>query len=411
METWPVVVVGAGAAGMSAALFATRAGARVFLLETRSRPGAKIRVSGGGRCNVLPAEVTLDDLHTSGSRHALRNILFAWPLHEVRRFFEADLGIALKQEPTGKLFPRSDRALDVVEALLGACSNAGVVLAGGWRVTSIRPVPDDGGRFEIGAVDGRRVRAARVVLATGGLSLPKTGSDGRGLEIARGLGLEVAPTYPALVPLLSSEARWTELAGLSLPARLRAVRGTELVEERERELLFTHRGFSGPVVLDMSRHVTAPDGETRIVVRWGGSRAPNWDTLLRPAGKRQVATVLAAHLPERFTRCVLDLARVARDRRACDLVRDERLRIVELLDNYTLPVAGNEGYAAAEVTGGGVALSQVHPRTLESRSIPGLHLCGEMLDAVGRIGGYNFLWAWVTGRTAGRAAGAAALSG
>src|SRR5262245_48048733 len=200
-EPWPVVVAGAGAAGMAAALFAGREGARVLLLETRPRPGAKIRVSGGGRCNVLPSEVALDDFHTSGSRHTLRNILFSWPLAPVREFFERDLGVPLRIEPTGKMFPVSERPLDVVEALLRECASAGVVLEGSFPVAEIRRCTSGTARFEILAADGRRVLAHRVVLATGGLSLPKTGSDGRGLEMARALGLAVVPTYPALVPL------------------------------------------------------------------------------------------------------------------------------------------------------------------------------------------------------------------
>jgi predicted Rossmann fold flavoprotein len=403
-DVWPVAVVGAGAAGLLAALFAARAGARVLLLETRPRPGAKIRVSGGGRCNVLPVAMALDDYHTSGSRHALRNVLLSWPLDEVRSFFERDLGVPLKAEATGKLFPVSERPLDVVEALLGACARAGATLVCAARVVGIEPQANGAG-FVLRTAAGDRFGCARLVLATGGLSLPKSGSDGGGLAIAAALGVATVPTYPALVPLTTSDRRWRALAGVSLPVELRARRGERVIETRERELLFTHKGFSGPVVLDMSRHLAAPDaGGVHIAARWGGAAAPDWDEVLRPAGARRVATILRQHFADRLADTFLDVAGVPPDRRESDLTRSERRLLVNVLEGYVLPVDGNEGYATAEVTAGGVALDAVRPRTLESRAVPGLYLCGEMLDVVGRIGGYNFLWAWVSGRRAGEAA-------
>lgn len=412
---WPLVVVGAGAAGMMAALWAARAGIRVLLLETRPRPGAKIRVSGGGRCNLLPSEMHLDDFSTSGSMHALRNVLFSWPLAEVRAFFERDLGVALKTEPTGKIFPVSERPQDVVDALLRARARAGVTLAAGRRIADVRVLAAESSapaRFEIIDSGGECMRSTRLVLATGGLSLPKTGSDGAGIDIARRLGLEIVPTYPALVPLTTSAAEWRALAGVAVRAEVSAVRGERVLETRERELLITHRGWSGPVVLDMSRHVTAPgSGDVRLLVRWGGSAAPDWDAMLRLSGKRRVATVLGEHLPARLAVHLLATASVPVERWLGELRRDERQRLVEILTRYPLPVAGSEGYATAEVTGGGVSLAALHTRTLESRVVPGLHLAGEMLDVVGRIGGHNFLWAWTSGRRAGVAAAAALRDG
>ena len=407
-QQWPVVVVGAGAAGLLAALYAARAGVRVLLVETRPKPGAKIRVSGGGRCNVLPSAMSLDDYATSGSRNTLRNILFSWPLADVRRFFESELGIPMKTEATGKVFPVSEQPLDVVDALLGSCARAGVTLTGAFRVTQIVRTNDARGAcFDIEASGGRRVRAQRLVLATGGLSLPKTGSDGAGLRFAELLGVATVPTYPALVPLTTRAARFTALSGVSVRAQLRAVRGDRIVGESERELLFTHRGFSGPVVLDMSRHVTAPDAAgLRLLVRWGGVREQSWEDALRASSKRLVSTVLSERLPERLADALLAAADVPRERREHELQRAERQRLLSMLDAFVLPVDGSEGYAKAEVTAGGIALSAIHARTLECRAAPGLFACGEILDVVGRIGGFNFLWAWTSGRRAGEAAAA-----
>jgi predicted Rossmann fold flavoprotein len=402
----PVVVVGAGAAGLTAAIFAARCGAPVVLLETRPAPGAKIRVSGGGRCNVLPSTVSLDDFATGGSRNTMRNILYSWPLDEVRAFFESELGVPLKVEETGKVFPVSDRSLDVVQALLRECARVGVDLRGPFRVTGIaREDAAERAAFRVESTGGATVVARRVVLATGGLSLPKTGSDGGGLEIARALGHSVRETYPALVPLVAKDRAWGALAGVSLRARLRAVAGGRVLEEREGDFLFTHRGFSGPIALDLSRHFAAPGaGEVELRAAWGAIGAEEWDRVLRAPGRRIVSALVRERLPRRLADRLLGLAGVPEGRSTSDLPREERVRLVGALSDCPLEVAGNEGYAVAEVTAGGVPLEEVSPRTLESRVVPGVHLAGEMLDVVGRIGGYNFLWAWVTGRKAGEGA-------
>ncbi len=400
--------MGAGAAGLTAAIFAARAGADVALLETRPAPGAKIRASGGGRCNVLPSEASPADYHTSGSPHALRNILASWPLPQVREFFERDLGVPLKREATGKLFPVDDDPRRVVQALVEAARGAGATLWGEWRARAVAPLPAaEGGGFRLVADGGASLACDRLVLATGGLSMPKTGSDGGGYALARALGHALAPTYPALVPLLAADPRWADLAGVSLPVRLRAERDGRLLEERSGSLLFTHRGFSGPVVLDISRRVTGPDGAgVRLLARWGGADAPDWDALLRRGGPRPVAALLADHVPRRLAQLLAADAGLAPEARAADLDRPARLALVSRLEAFPLPVDGHEGYRTAEVTGGGIPLAEVSLRTLESRVAPGLFLCGEILDGTGRIGGFNFLWAWVTGRLAGLGAAA-----
>jgi predicted Rossmann fold flavoprotein len=288
--------------------------------------------------------------------------------------------------------------------LLAECGRLGIEIAADFRVADVVPLGDQGG-FELRSAAGKTVPAARVVLATGGLSLPKTGSDGAGLRIASAMGHVVAPTYPALVPLLSPDVVWKELAGIALVARLRALRAGKVIEEREREILFTHRGFSGPVVLDMSRHVTAPGTENvELRVKWGGAQAPRWEGVLRQGGAKTVLSAVREHLPRRLGDRLVALAGVGTEVRLAELSRAARLRLIAVLEEFRLPVAGSEGYATAEVTGGGVPLSEVHLDTLESRRVPGLHFAGEILDVTGRIGGYNFLWAFVSGRRAGEGA-------
>lgn len=402
---WPVVIVGCGAAGMLAGIFAGRGGVRPLLLETRSKPGAKIRVSGGGRCNVLPSQSELDDFHTEGSRNALKNLLASWPLAQCRAFFERELGVALKAEDTGKLFPVSDDAGEVLDALLRELARAGGQVVGGVRAEELVPLAEsgDGARFEVVLSNGARLRAHSVVLATGGLSLPKTGSDGWGYTAAHKLGHVVHRRYPALVPLLCGDARWNELAGVSVVARLAALRGDKLVGERTGDLLFTHKGFSGPVALDMSRFLTGPEHEgVELVAGWHGLTVDAWDERLRKGGTRTVLLCLREWLPRRLVSVLIDLARVHPERKLAELSREERKRLSTLLGACPLPISGDEGYKTAEVTGGGVALEDVSTKTLESRRVPGLYFCGEVLDVTGRIGGFNFLWAWVSGRRVGQ---------
>ncbi len=411
-ELWPVAVVGAGAAGLLAALFAGRAGAQVLLCETRPKPGAKIRVSGGGRCNVLPSQSELDDFFTHGSRNALRNLFASWPLAQVREFFERDLGVALKVEETGKVFPVSDDPREIVDGLLNACAAAGVRLRAGERVVAVRRVDGPAAaRFELEFDGGAVVRARSVILATGGLSLPKTGSDGFGFEVARNLGLRVEATYPALVPLLAADAGWGELAGVSLRVELRARAGDKLLGSSAGDFLFTHRGFSGPAALDISRFLAAPNSESvRLEAAWLTFDAAEWERRLSGGGVRAVGGALRELLPRRLVTRLTELASVPVERRLAELTREERKRLVNALAACPLAIAGDEGYRTAEVTAGGVALDEVATKTLESRTIAGLYFAGEVLDVVGRIGGFNFLWAWVSGRKAGMAAASAVLS-
>lgn len=395
-----VIVIGAGAAGLTAAIFAARAGQSVTVLDTKARPGEKILVSGGGRCNILPSNVSLDDFHTQGSRHAMRNILYSWRFEDVREFFEDDLRIPLKDEPSGKVFPVSDHSRDVVDALLGALRRSGAVLRSPCRIVRIER--NETGGFQLTALGGERLFCRRVVVATGGLSLPGSGSDGTGLEMAVSLGHSSVPTYPALVPLLSSDAAFRALSGLSVRARVTVERSGKKVDEAEGGLLFTHRGFSGPVILDLSHHV-ARDGDVALRVQWGGSEVGEWDTVLRQKGRGTIMSSVRRHLPARLGSLLVERAGFDASARISELTRQERRRLVDELGSFLLPVTGNEGYATAEVTGGGIPLGEISVGTLESRLVSGLYFCGEIIDVTGRLGGYNFLWAWVTGRKAGLA--------
>ncbi|MEX0842843.1 MAG: aminoacetone oxidase family FAD-binding enzyme, partial [Gemmatimonadota bacterium] len=384
----------------------------VVLVERSRDGGRKILISGGGRCNVLPSELDPRSYVTDSSPNTLKKILLSWPLSLQRAFFEQDLGIALALEAeTGKLFPVSNRARDVRDRLVEAARNAGVRILFGRSVEDL-DVGSGGAGWKLTLDGGERAAARAVILASGGLSVPATGSDGTGLRLLERLGHTVNPLYPALTPLLADPAVHATLAGVALEVSLSAkgVRGRpgEGRPEVDGGFLFTHRGYSGPSVLDVSHFVVRArlrGEEQPILVDWTREGTDQWDRRLLEAEGGRVAGVLRRHLPQRLADLLLQEAGVPEDRAVARLRRNERAALVELLTRYPLPWTGDEGYRKAEVTGGGVALAEVDPRTLESRLHPGLYLCGELLDAFGPIGGYNFAWAWATGRAAGGAAG------
>lgn len=399
----PIVVVGAGAAGLMAAIFAATSSRRVILLERTKDGGRKILISGGGRCNVLPSRLSPQQYVTASSPNTMRNMLLSWPLPEQQRFFEHDLRIPLALEASsGKLFPESNRAKDVRDALVAEARRRGVDIRFDSAVHDILPAGQN--RWKARLADGSSVDAMAVVVATGGLSVPATGSDGRGLRILERLGHTINDTYPALTPLTADSPAHAALAGVSLNVRLTAplMKGTF---ETEGGFLFTHRGYSGPSVLNIShlavRSRLSGGPLQPVHVQWTGQDFDSWDELLREGGAAQIATVMRRRLPARLADALIAEAGVDAQRTLAELRRDERSRLVTMLARYPLPWTGDEGYQKAEVTGGGVALGEVDPRTLESRLNPGLYVCGEALDAFGPIGGYNFAWAWATGRAAG----------
>ena len=397
-----IVVVGAGAAGVVAAIFASER-SPVLVIERTSDGGRKILISGGGRCNILPSALEPDRFVTDSPAHLLRGMLRAWPLVAQREFFEREVGVPLTlEEKTGKLFPVSGRARDVRDGLIELARQRGSQFQFDTSLTGLAPT-SSGWRVETsrGEIDARA-----VVLATGGLSVPSTGSNGMGIQLAARLGHVVHDTYPALTPLLAESAVHASLSGVSLDVTLRATwRGRSA--EASGGFLFTHRGYSGPSVLDLS-HIAVRSGMTEddpshaamFRIAWSSKDVDEWQRELTTSAGLVVTTV-ARHLPQRLAEQLVRETGIPPDRRAAELRRAERTALIEALTRFVLPWTGDEGYKKAEVTGGGIALDEVKPRTLESRRHPGLFLCGEMLDAFGPIGGHNFAWAWSTGRAAG----------
>jgi predicted Rossmann fold flavoprotein len=420
-----LAIIGGGAAGLAAAIFAAEAAAaeaaarRIVVLDGAKSLGAKILVSGGGRCNVTHERVTPGDFN--GSRNIVRNILAAFDETATVRWFES-LGVALKREPTGKLFPVADSARAVLGALLRRCAELNVSLQTGRRVSALSPPTEGQPSFVIthgggDGDDGGSLQCKRVIVSTGGRSLPRSGSDGGGWEIVAALGHTVTPTYAALVPLvLAPQMFHAELAGISQDVELSVFvvggGGGKRVVHRTGSLLWTHFGISGPVVMDASRHWVmahelgqAPIMRCNLLPGETFERVEQW--WLEAAGARPRAsalTHLATRLPERVAAAILKHIGLDPATPAGQVSRDQRRALVHGLTGLVLPVVQHRGWNYAEVTAGGVPLSEIDFRTMHSRKVPGLYLAGEILDCDGRIGGFNFQWAWATGYLAGRAA-------
>lgn len=409
--TAPIVVVGAGAAGLIAAIFAGRSGRPVLLCERTADGGRKILISGGGRCNILPSAFDPSVFVSDSAPQLVRRLLRSWPLAAQRAFFENEAGIELQVEhDSGKLFPSSNDARQVRDRLIRLAREAGVTFRFGTRMVRLTSPAGDSRSWTVHLDTGDALPCRAVVLASGGLSVPATGSDGTGLEIARALGHTVHPTYPALTPLVADPPRHQHLSGVSLNVTIDAPREKGRPGTSGGGFLFTHRGYSGPSVLNIShlavRSALEGGPPQPLFVRWTPLDASAWTRALTTS-PGSVATALREHLPARLADTLMAESGLASGVTTSTLRRDERIRLVGLLTRYPLERSGHEGYKKGEVTGGGVALEDLDPRTLESRRQRGLFMCGEMLDAFGPIGGYNFLWAWATGRTAGLGAASA----
>ena len=389
-------VIGAGAAGLATAIFAARNSARhIVCLDTARLIGAKILISGGSRCNVTNRVVTVRDFW-GGSSRFVRNVLRAFPEIRAVELF-SQLGVPLHEEEDGKLFPDSNNSRTVLNALLREAERLGIELITGEHVNSI---VKDGGVFLTTTDSGRTVTSRAVALCTGGRSLPKTGSDGFGYELAKRFGHSCVETIPALAPLLFEG--WKDLAGIAHPSAL-----TLRVDGRHNatltgSFLWTHFGASGPVALYMSRHwhrAHERGGQCEVSLNiCPGETFESLDTWLRAQAqtrpRSQVGTIVATRLPATVASRWLAAAGVAEDLTMAHLGREARQALVRALLDTIVPVRGSRGFNYAEVTAGGVSLDEVNSATMESRLCPGLYFAGEILDVDGRLGGFNFQWAW-----------------
>ncbi|MGB1920581.1 MAG: NAD(P)/FAD-dependent oxidoreductase [Candidatus Puniceispirillaceae bacterium] len=388
-EKRDVVVIGAGAAGLMCALTAGARHRDVLVLDHSRRIAEKIRISGGGRCNFTNIHASPAQF-LSNNPHFCKSALRQYSQHDFIALVEKH-GIAYHEKKLGQLFC-DNNAQDVIDMLLAECADVAAEVAGNVTVESVHGL-DDGG-FGLTTSRGQ-IEAESLVIATGGLSIPKIGATGFGYDIARQFGLRLVEQRAGLVPLIFDDAllaRCKALSGLSVEA--------EVAHDRTRfaeGLLFTHRGLSGPSILQISSYWRPGD---RINV----DLAPDADmaTLLkerkRAAPKQDAATALAGHLPRRLAQ---DIAAVNGVGRLADLPDSTLVRLGQAVNNWQVFPAGTEGYRTAEVTLGGVDTDDLSSKTMQAKTVPGLFFIGEVVDVTGYLGGYNFQWAWSSGFVAG----------
>ena len=404
MRTFDVAVLGAGAAGLMAAIRAAESGARTVLVEKNRKPGVKILASGGGRCNLTTTREGSALLNTfpEAQRAFLRPSLRALTPRRLRGWFEAR-GVALREEAMEKVFPVAGKASVVLDALVTAADAAGVEFQCGAAVTRLEP------GWTI-VTDGEDLASAAVILAVGGRSYPKAGTTGDGYSIARTLGLQVTELRPGLVGLRTGAEELWGLAGITVdPARIRLFdRATGATRRAsDRPVLFTHEGFSGPGPMNLAGLLGEGESGWLSIDLCPDLGFDAIDRAVVDAGKsrrKNVFALLPSRLPERLRRALVARAEISQETTAATLSREARRRLVNMVKGLEVEVLGTLGYDRAEVTVGGVVLDQVDPKTMAVGRVPGLYVCGEVLDVDGPIGGFNFQAAFATGWVAGEAA-------
>ncbi|MCE7997520.1 MAG: NAD(P)/FAD-dependent oxidoreductase [Rhodobiaceae bacterium] len=389
-DLYDVIILGAGGAGLMCAGMAGQKGLSVLVLDHAKKPGEKIRISGGGRCNFTNIHTQVDRF-LSADPYFARNALSAYTPADFIELVEA-YNIAYHEKTLGQLFCDGS-SQQIIDMLLAECAKGGTEIR---LQTEIKTVIKDKGGFAV-ETDGGTVAGQRLVVATGGKSIPKMGATGLGYQLAEQFGLPVTPTRAGLVPFTFDQT-WkeahAELPGVSVDAEVTA----DGVSFRE-ALLFTHRGLSGPAVLQASSYWQE---STPLQI----NQLPDMDLLsllkeLREAHpKTDIAVALSDFLPKRLAKCLTE--DLQGHRRLADLSNKRLQAVADRVQHWNLTPTGTEGYRTAEVTVGGVATKALHPKTLEARSVPGLYFIGEVVDVTGWLGGYNFQWAWASGAAAAR---------
>lgn len=388
-QSFDAVILGAGAAGLFCAATAGARGRRVLLLDHAEAPGKKILISGGGRCNFTNIH-TAADRYLSANPHFAKSALGRYTAQDFIALVERH-GIAWHEKTLGQLFCDGS-ARQIVDMLVAECARAGVTMRFGEAVTSI----DHGdGRFRISA-GAQQWNAPALILATGGLSIPKLGATGLAYDVARRFGLSVVQPRPALVPLTlgADDALFTSLSGVSADVEVR------WSKTRFREAaLFTHRGLSGPAMLQISSYW---QHRTPISVNFLPDHAPDWLVEEKRARPRIMLKRALAHaLPERLADTLAD--RLDLPGELANLPDKMLRQVAARLADWSFAPTGTEGFAKAEVTAGGISTADLSSRTMEARRVPGLYAIGEAVDVTGWLGGYNFQWAWASAWAAGQA--------
>ncbi|MCO7125688.1 NAD(P)/FAD-dependent oxidoreductase [Sporolactobacillus shoreicorticis] len=412
---YDVIVVGGGPSGLMAAIIAAEYGAHVLLLEKGYKLGRKLAISGGGRCNVTNA-MPIDELikHIPGNGRFLYSAFSSFNNQDIIRFFD-QLGVGLKEEDHGRMFPVSNSAKSVVDALIKRMEDLKIILKTG---TSIQAVLYSDRVEGVKTVDGKKFSSHSVIVAVGGRSVPQTGSTGDGYAWAKAAGHTITDLYPTEVPLTSTEPfiQQKMLQGLTLSdvvVTLLNPKGKPIQSHRW-DMIFTHFGLSGPAILRLSQFVVKAlkkFATTEVIVTIDSKPDQSMNALYSQLlkltesnPKRTLKNVWKGIVPERYLMFLLEQIQLSPDRNFHELSKEDVRKMTEALKRFPVRVSGTLPIEKAFITGGGVSLKEVRPKTMESKKMPGLYFCGEILDIHGYTGGYNITAAFVTGHAAGAAA-------
>ena len=407
---YDIIVIGGGAAGMMAAISAAQIGAQVCLLERNPKVGRKLYITGKGRCNVTN-HCSVEEVLAATPRNSrfLYSAMSHTPPAEVEKFFE-DLGVKLKVERGNRVFPASDKAADIIDALFFQLRRLKVPVLQ-ERVEKL--LYEDGGIIGVATEQGEYGCKA-VVLATGGLSYQATGSTGDGHRMAQELGHTIVEPKPSLVPLESPDEFCARMQGLALKNVTLTVKNKKkkVVYQEQGELLFTHFGLSGPLVLSASAHMRdfeKDEYKCSIDLKPALDEATLDARLVRELtenANKDMNNLMGSMAPRMLVPVLLERADIPGEKKAHDITKQERRRLLELLKFFTVQVSGPRPINDAIITSGGVKVSEVDPKTMMSKKVAGLYLAGELLDVDAYTGGFNLQIAWATGRAAGESAAA-----
>lgn len=402
MKTYDVAIIGAGPAGIMAAIFASEKGKRVCLIDKNEIIGRKILATGNGRCNITNLHITSDNYH-GANRKFVNSIISQFNQNKTISFFQ-NLGLVLKEENNGRIFPRNDQAKSVVEILASKLNDNNVELMLGQAVLDIR-VQNSTFILNIG---GKQVESKKIIIATGGKAAHHLGSSGDGLYWAKKLGHNITPIYAALVPVETVESWPKQIQGLKITAKVQVATSDKKISEKTGDLLFTHFGVSGPAIMAQSGIIAPFLGKEEVKLKI--DTAPDLDEIalekilirnLAGNGAKQVKNALVGLMPNNLIDIILKFANVDLKKKSAEISKVERQRILQSIKNLTLTIKELRPLKEAQVTSGGINADEIDSCSLESRIIENLYFAGEVVDVHGDSGGFNLQWAWSSGYVAG----------
>ncbi|MCX6810016.1 MAG: NAD(P)/FAD-dependent oxidoreductase [Candidatus Berkelbacteria bacterium] len=400
---YDVAIIGAGPAGIMAAITAKQNGASVILIEKNEAIGRKILATGNGRCNITNKFAKVENYHGS-SPEFIKNVLSAFDQHKTMKFFD-DLGLILKEEDRGRMFPRTNQAASVVDILAHELERLKVDIKLNAEVKKIEK--NDG--WEIVLADGSKINSGKLILTTGGRAAHQFGSSGDGHFWMKNIGHKVEDIYAALVPLETKETWVTDVQGLKVEAQASFFVDEKLVSQKSGDLIFTHFGLSGPAIMSQAGIIAPFVGNKTVQVKLdfiGEKSAKELDEMIakifNSSGAKSTKNALVGLVPAKLIPIILHESKISDNKIAAEISKIQREEIVKNLKSLTLNISKLRPLKEAQVTRGGISTDEINSETLESKKIKGLYFAGEIMDVDGDSGGFNLQWAWSSGHLAGK---------